>query len=61
MSTDPKSDRQLQAARKIAKKRRKALAVLGGKTPDPKFEKTMTHADEVMRRFANAYKDLAKR
>ncbi len=61
MSRKSKSGSQMKAARKIMKKRRKALGVLGGKAPDPKFEKTMTHADEAMRRFANAYKELAKR
>jgi hypothetical protein len=61
MSGDSKIRRQTKAARKIMKKRRKALAALAGKTPDPKFEATMKHADEVMRRYANAYKELAKR
>ncbi len=61
MSRKSKSGNQMKAARKIMKKRRKALRVLAGKAPDPKLEKTMMHANEVMRRFANAYKELAKR
>jgi putative addiction module antidote len=28
---------------------------------DPKFEKTMEYTDEAMRRYKNAYKELAKR
>lgn len=28
---------------------------------DPKFEKTMEHAEEAFRRFKNAYKELSKR
>lgn len=61
MTHENEADRQLKAARKIAKRRRKALAVLAGKPPDAKFAKTMKHAGEVISRFANAYRELAKR
>ncbi len=61
MPRKPESGNQMKAARKITKKRRKALAALGEKAADAKFEKTMTYAEEVMRRYANAYKELAKR
>lgn len=55
------SNTQMKAARKVMKRRRKALAALADATPDQKFETTMKVAEKTFDRFKNAYKELAKR